>query len=246
MFDPKEEQRYEQLRKLGQQLHIPIPEAFWELEVRDKDGRLIRRHRQRSHSWVRNAYNALFQGLSGQMAKDQTWGAGLLSMKNYAGNIFPLVGEDYFIAFGGDGAGSLPCGTNTLRSNTMLGAAAFDGCGIQVGSGTNAESFEDYILQTQIAHGAGAGQLSYAESEAHSPSYTDTTWKNELVRYFNNNSGGSIDVNEVALMAHVINYIGAGDGSHYLYSRDKLPGTVAVPDTGQLKVTYTVQLTFPA
>ncbi|GAI09984.1 unnamed protein product [marine sediment metagenome] len=29
-------------------------------------------------------------------------------------------------------------------------------------------------------------------------------------------------------------------------TRDKLASTVTVPDTGQLKVTYTIQLTYPS
>ncbi|GAI82076.1 unnamed protein product, partial [marine sediment metagenome] len=31
-----------------------------------------------------------------------------------------------------------------------------------------------------------------------------------------------------------------------MVTRDKLASTVTVPDTGQLKVTYTIQLVFPA
>jgi hypothetical protein len=42
-----EEARYEQLRKLGQELHIPISETFWELEVRDRDGKVIQHLKQR-------------------------------------------------------------------------------------------------------------------------------------------------------------------------------------------------------
>ena len=67
MIDILEEQKYEQLRKLGTELHIPVVEAYLELEVRDKDGNIVKRHRQRSHSWVRNAYNLFFaQGCCGQ------------------------------------------------------------------------------------------------------------------------------------------------------------------------------------
>ena len=39
----QEEDMYEQLRRLGQRLHIPIPEAFWELEVRDGNGKVVQR-----------------------------------------------------------------------------------------------------------------------------------------------------------------------------------------------------------
>ena len=68
--------------------------------------------------------------------------------------------------------------------------------------------------------------------------------KNDLARYFNNNSGGDVSVNEVALSLR-----GYKPGStvpyNYMTARDKLITTVVVPDTGQLKVTYTVQLTYP-
>ncbi|GAJ13452.1 unnamed protein product, partial [marine sediment metagenome] len=60
MLDLKEERQYERLKKLGRELHIPIPEHFLTMEVFDKDGKLIQRHHQRSHSWVRNAYHLLF------------------------------------------------------------------------------------------------------------------------------------------------------------------------------------------
>jgi len=66
-----------------------------------------------------------------------------------------------------------------------------------------------------------------------------------MVRYFNNNSGGDIDVNEVGL---VMNQPQGGSTVYgkRLQARDKLASTVTVPNTGQLKVTYTIQLTYPA
>jgi hypothetical protein len=124
-------------------------------------------------------------------------------------------------------------------------AAANDDKGILVGSGTNPESFEDYALQAQIPDGTGVGQLSHIQSEPHDVSYDTPTrvLRNQLVRYFNNNSGGDIDVNEVVL-ANSMQQPGAWP--RFIMSRDKLATTVTVPDTGQLKVTYTVQLTYPA
>jgi len=81
-------------------------------------------------------------------------------------------------------------------------------------------------------------------SEVHSISYADTTLTNTLIRYFNNNSGGNVSVNEVALVCKYFLY-GAGL-MIMLLSRDKLGATVTVPDTGQLKVTYTIELAYPA
>jgi hypothetical protein len=231
-----EEQRYEQLRRLGQELHVPVPEAFWALEVRDKDGRVIQRHRQRSHSWTRNAYNAMFCQLAGKNASDATFEAGKVSGKDTGGVIRSLPR-----ALGTDYTGS--CEVLTPGSgHGYRGAAASDATGIVVGSGTAAESFEDYALQTLIANGTGAGQLSYVASEAHAVSYDTVTrvLKNELVRYFNNNSGGDVAVNEAGIIFYT-----QYNGYRYMYSRDRLATTVTVPDTGQLKVTYTIQLTYP-
>lgn len=231
----REEQKYKQLRRLGQELHVPIPEAFWELEVMDKDGKVIQRHRQRSHSWTRNAYNHMFSNLAAKDADDPTFGAGLLSVKHLDGTVY---GMDFPFTYGQytvDGTGYYG----------MRAAAGEDGRGIVVGSGTATESFEDYALQTQIANGTGAGQLSYIASEEHSVSYDTPTrvFQNQLVRYFNNNSGGDISVNEVAIYCKIQQ---PGSARCHCYSRDKLATTVTVPDTGQLKVTYTVQLTYPA
>jgi len=246
MVDLKEERQYKRLKELGQKLGIPVPEAFLTLEVLDRDGKLIQRHRQRSHSWVRNAYNVIFCQLAGKDADDVAFGAGKLCQKDTTG----ILREGDYPAAIAAGTGSAPRlatsdGLSAGASNSGYRVAASeDGWGIIVGSGINVESFEDYVLQTPIAEGAGPGQLSHAQSEDHSISYAALVMKNELVRYFNNNSGGNVSVNEVALVA------GAGGSiastNKVLMSRDKLASTVTIPDTGQLRVTYTIQLTYPS
>jgi hypothetical protein len=232
-----EETQYEELRKLGQRLHVPIPEAYWECEVRDRNGKIIQRLRQHSHSWVRNAYNAMFCQLAGKDASDTTFGAGKISGKDTGGTVRTLsraLGTDYNSSCDGLTPGS---------GHGYRGSAASDTTGIVVGSGTAPESFEDYALQTLISNGTGAGQLSYVASEAHAVSYDAMArvLRNSLARFFNNNSGGDVNVNEVGIIFYT-----QYNGYRYLYSRDKLATTVTVPNTGQLKVTYTVQLTYPA
>lgn len=236
-LDIKEEQKYKRLRKLAQELHIPMPEAFIELEVFDKDGNLIQRHRQRSHSWVRNAYNLLFCQLAGK-APDDTgeFGGGYLSFKITTGaikalNTPPIIGK-YNVAIDDT--------TNGYRA-----PAGEDAWGILVGSGTDAESFEDFELQIQIVEGTGAGELNHVESQAHAITYATLTLTNTLIRYFNNNTVGetSVAVNEVALVPR--GWV-ANSNWPWLQSRDKLASTVTVPSTGQLKVTYTIELTYPS
>ena len=231
----QEEARYEELRRLGQELHVPIPEAFWELEVSDNHGKVIQTLRQRSHSWVRNAYNHMFSQLAGKNGNYSTFGSGYLNVKDTGGTI------RYTNRPIGQSAADIDGTTYGYR-----GPAGDDSWGIQVGSGTNPESFEDYMLQTKIANGVGAGQLSYIEQDPHVISYDPGTkvLSNTLVRYFNNNSGGDIDVNEVALVVNQPQ--GTQVYGKWVQSRDKLASTVTVPNTGQLKVTYTVQLTYPA
>ncbi len=234
MHEPKE-RRYRQLQRLGQDLKIPTFEAFLELEVRDGNGRITHHHRQRSHSWVRNAYNHMFSQLAGKNANDTTFGAGKLSIKDTGATLRNA---------------STPIGQSNAdidgTSYGYRGPAGNDTWGIQVGSGTNAESFEDYQLQTKIANGVGAGQLSYIEQDSHVIAYNAGTklLSNTQIRYFNNNSGGSVNVNEVAL---VVNQPQGGSVyGKWMQSRGKLAATITVPNTGQLRVTYTIQLTYPA
>ncbi len=229
----KEEQKYERLRKLAQELHIPMPEAFWTLEVFDKDGNLLQRHKQRSHSWTRNAYNHLASQLMAKNADDNTFGAGKLSIKK----------EDTTVKFGaypitfaqGSSVDASPIG--------YMGGAGQDTVGIMVGTGTDAESFEDYTLQTKIDNGAAATELNYVASETTTMGYAALTLTATLIRYFNNNSGGGITVNEVGIPCN--GYVQNG-GNIWLQVRDKLAVGVTVPDTGQLKVTYTIQLAYPS
>jgi len=231
----REERKFRELRRLGQELHVPIPEVFWEFEVRDGDGNVIQTLKQRSHSWVRNAYNMMFCQLAGKNGNNSTFGPGYLNVKDTGGTV------RYTSAPVGQSAADID-GT----SYGYRGPAGNDTWGIQVGSGTNPESFEDYMLQTKIANGVGAGQLSYIEQDPHVISYNPGTrvLTNTMVRYFNNNSGGDVNVNEVAL---VLNQPQGGQVyGKWMQSRDRLAATVTVPNTGQLKVTYTVQLAYSA
>ncbi len=228
-----EEARYEKLKKLSEELRIPTFEAFLQLEVRGRDGAVIRQINRRSHSWVRNAYNWLLSQLVGAPANDSTFGAGYVNIKNTGGSV--LSGSNYRL---------------DLRSPSNYLAGAGDASfGIQVGAGTNPDSFEDYALQTQIPHGVSSGQLSHTEvTRAESYDAPTKVYRVEMLRYFNNNSGADIDVNEVGLAPKISASVDSGGyaPSPTLVARDKLPSTVTVPNTGQLKVTYVIQLTYPA
>jgi len=233
----EEEALYGELKRLGQKLHIPTVETFWEFEVRDGNGKVVHRRKQRSHSWVRNAYNMIFATLAGKDLSDSTFGPGKLNLKDTS-NVVKY------------GAANTCCYHFTSSDAAgwgYRGPAGSHAFGILVGRGTNPEDFESYYLHVAIANGTGVGQLSYVQSEPHSITWIagTLTLKNDLVRYFNNNSGGDIDVTEVAIIRHEYRPASSTD-TYYMMARDLLVSAVTVPNTGQLKVTYTIQLTYPA
>ena len=93
------ERKYQQLQKLGQELKIPTFEAFLEFEVRDGNGKTIHHHRQRSHSWVRNAYNHLFCQVAAKDASEvaklnsELAKPGVEKLVDYSRSIYDLVTE---------------------------------------------------------------------------------------------------------------------------------------------------------
>jgi len=231
-----EEALYNQLKRLGRRLHIPTVETFWEVEVLDQNGKVVQRFRQRSHSWVRNAYNLIFATLAGKDLSDNTFGAGKLNLKDTSNVVrYGTANTCCYYFNSSDAAGW-----------GYRGVAGSHAYGILVGRGTNPEDFESYYLHVAIANGTGAGQLSYVQSEPHVITWIagTLTLKNDLVRYFNNNSGADIDVTEVALVRHEYMPRSSTD-AYYMMARDLLASTVTVPNTGQLKVTYTIQLVYP-
>ncbi|MDO8750938.1 MAG: hypothetical protein Q7K03_07325, partial [Dehalococcoidia bacterium] len=208
-LDPGEEAEYEALSLLGQRLHVPILEAFWEMEARDGQGKLLGHLRQRSHSFVRNAYNHLISQVAAKNGDGGSiFGGGFINIKDTGGAVR---------------SGSLPIlvghkGTDTSTTSLEIAGGVSHGIrggpndsdkGILVGSGANPESFEDYALQSLISTGTGAGQLSYVAGEAAVVSYVAGTKTLTVThaRFFNNNSGGGIDVNEVGI--HVYGKSGA-------------------------------------
>lgn len=106
--------------------------------------------------------------------------------------------------------------------------------GVVVGTGNTAPTIDDYKLETPIAHGVGAGQLSYAAQAWGVPASDVTTSHFTVTRNISNNSGGAITVNEVAL------YVQGYDGSarYFMIIRDVIAGGINVPNGQTLTVNY--------
>jgi len=131
----------------------------------------------------------------------------------------------------------------TLMSNTLnfiAGAAANDATyGIQVGTGNNAPTITDYVIQSLITHGSGVGQLQYGGVTYGAPSSDATTSQFTITRNFSNASGGSITVNEITLV--VKGCVVDSNQQNFLVIRDVIGGGIAVPNGQTLTANYRIQ-----
>jgi hypothetical protein len=213
------EPKFQKLKELANELFIPVPEVFYTIKIQNPgaEEKIIK---SRSHTWVRNFYNVLFAMVSNVSSAAGSYGAGyIVSQSTSGGNIT----SGFY---------------NVFYDLIYPGATSY---GIVVGSSATAYSFEHIALQTRIAHGTGSGQLSHVDMTEQTPVYTSgtKTWNQIIRRQFNNNSGASIDVNEIGM--YFYNTLAS-----IMLCRDVLSSTVAVANSGQLTVEYETQLTFPA
>ena len=113
--------------------------------IKDKDGKIIKVHKQRSHSFVSNFLSLLASSLAAPYF--------LKSTSNSYGYYFRITNGDYAAYHPGYAV------TDTVFS---LNDGANDSTyGIVVGSGTATPSPNDYALGNQITNGTGSGQLVY-------------------------------------------------------------------------------------
>lgn len=209
-------------------MHVPTPpKTFINMKVHDAAGELILDYNMPSRSWNRNAYNVLAGSMMGTNLSmgGGTFGAGKTATKSI---------------FSGVTNSASYTGGWTVPAN-CIGGANVDNMGIVIGTGTGAESFEGYVIGTLIAQGTSSGQMTYNAQSVGTMSYDSGTKKMSKVdtRVFNNNSGGAITVTEVCWYVDCFY-------NKLMLCRDLLSSSVAVPNAGQLTVTYTMELTYPA
>jgi len=150
-----------------------VPEAYIEVEVRDRDGNIIYYHRQKARTWVRNFFHILWYGF-----------------KNTDPTVYKQDGStaatsQYFITV-----------------MTLMAGAGNANYGILVGMGTKAWSFDDYKLDNKIAHGSGPNQLQYGSVTVEDIVVGSNIVYFRIVRTFTNSSTSSVTVTEVALATY--------------------------------------------
>lgn len=153
-------------------------------------------------------------------------------------DIFATMLEGNVLGSGGSTAGVVDTGgtgrtveqadTQIESEGPRANAAAADNTfGIQVGTGVTAVDRDDNALVTLIAEGAAATQLNYLITTFSSAVAVAGGYRVSISRQVNNNSGGSITVEEIGLA--VLHRIAGPATALFLILRDLV--TEVIPDT---------------
>jgi len=186
--------------------------AYLKIKIIDENGKCTYYRRYRSRSFVANFLRQIFTNLSHQSVNNV----------NTSGGSYSIVNYDTIIV-------------NNVSNN--------DNYGILIGSGTSAPNIIDYNLSQVISNGASVGQMQYgAVSVTGAVTNTSTnTGYITVTRTFTNNSGASITVSEVGLVAWSGNFSGQSN-QFYLIIHDLLPTPITVPNGSSLSISYEIQV----
>jgi len=197
----------------------------YEVEVRDKNGKLLSRHHGKSHSWLKPFIQLM-------MAEWQYAYGGstpsAVSITDETGTVR-----------------SMPSGYQSYcqYSAWAVNAPATDSSyGVKVGGGDTPNALSTYALASPIIHGTSSGQLIYGAHTIESvinPSGNDLTFR--ITRAFTNNSGSSVTVKEIGIATKRNDQ--GGTARTFLFVRDVLPSPTSVPDSASLTIRYTVKIT---
>ena len=188
----------------------------YRITVQDKNNRVVCYTSWRtSHSFVANFLRMMYS----QMAQ-----ATLTSVTDVLDAVYTLTHN----------------ATNSEVNLTVNVAALDDAFGIQTGTGTTAEGVNNTKLATKIAHGTGAGQLSYGAITVNVPAVTGSNTDMVITRSFTNSSGASITINEIGL---VFGFKDAGNTTRYFLGiRDVITAT-AVANGNSVTIEYKLRTT---
>jgi len=186
--------------------------AYLKIKVINEKGKCIYYRRYRSRSFVIGFLNVLFTNLTGQK----------ITNINTSGGSYTINYTDEMLV------------TDSSNDNNY---------GIQIGTGTTAPSITDTRLSQLITNGTGVGQMQYGGVNVTGPvtNTTNNTGYITITRTFTNNSGASITVSEVGLVAW------SGPKSNetnqfYLIIHDLLPTPITVPNGSSLSISYEIQV----
>jgi len=178
----------------------------YEVILRDKHGRVLAHLKQPARSWLKQWSQLIYGGMAG-VAQSVSDINGVARTQSVTYDLLNVAG---------------------LAGNASLG--------VVVGTGMDPAIINDYRLQSQVAHGFGAGQLNHQSTEIiYPPSRSGPECSFQVKRIFINGSGGMVSVNEIGVYGAITSSFSA------CIIRDVLVGTVNIPDGGSMTVIYRVK-----
>jgi len=200
---------------------VPTFNTYLTIIVRDKDGKVVRIHRQRSHSPTSNFIYLLlptsYYNTIGQTVTITNINGTSNSWATFKGPI------------------SYPNTATNSPSYPIM---------IQVGSGQQANPPTATKLAAPIANGSGAGQLVYGQpSVSTNITVSGSSAYFYISQTFNNLSGATITVTEVGIVTQIwVNGVGCGYSVNLgplLVWYDVLSSSISVPNGGSVTIYYT-------
>jgi len=185
------------------------------ITIKDKNGKIIKIHKQKSHSFVAN-----FMYILGSFLADREYNFTDVSgsVQQYSSNGSPL--------------------SSILNAN----CGSPGQCGIVIGTGTATPTPNDYKLENQIINGTSTGQMEYGNPSFIQPNVNGNTTSMVISQTFQNQSGASITVSEVGIIA-LINKNSAPSLDYVLIVHDLLSSPITVANLSVLQITYTISVT---
>lgn len=178
----------------------------YEVMVKDSQGKVVAYLKGEAKSWLKQWNQLVFGGMSGSAQSVM------------------------------DTGGTLRTQSVTYDLLGVASLAGDDTRGVVVGGGTTPVGIENYRLDTQIAHGVGAGQLDHqATTIIYPPTVSGSECYFECKRIFINSSGATVTVREIGIYGAITSAYEA------CLARDVLPGAVNVPDGGSITVIYRIK-----
>ena len=208
----------------------------YEIEVKDRHGKVIKREKGESKSLLKNFVAVLRAMMLGTVdTRDDTGGTAVTG--GATGTVKDLTGADKTIWGGGrhpnNRAGGWPLAIDAQDDD--------DTYGIVVGKGDAPVSAEDYALDDQIPHGTETGKLDYGTHTFEDVVVEDKVSKFRVSRRFTNLSGASVTVKEIGIIAwnYWRDYTTIRADVKFLFVRDVLTSPTTIPDGASLNVRYT-------
>jgi hypothetical protein len=208
--------------------YVPTFNVYLTAIVRDPEGKIIKVHRQKSHSPTAN-FMALFlpytyftENNVSLTITNATGGTCTFSpaLSNTAQDIpYPSTGKNY--------------PTYILM--------------MQVGSGSQSNPYSAYSLAAPIANGSGAGQLVYQPVVPPSQIIVnDSSAYFYITQTYNNISGSTVTITEVGILLSltiaIYNTTGSTNCGNVLVWYDTFSSPISVPNGGSVTIYYTFSI----